>query len=310
MMADNSPIAPPARIAFLGLGMMGLPMATRLLQAGFAVRGFDPAEAARAGFAAAGGTVCASAAEAAAGSAALITMLPDGKAVAAALLGDAPPLVGHLAPGAVAIDMSSSAPVGTRALAAPLAALGVGLVDAPVSGGVRRARDGSLAIMAGGPEDLVARVRPVLQAMGGSIFATGPVGSGHAMKALNNYVSAAGLLAACEALRVGRAFGLDPSLMTDVLNASTGRNNSTEVKLKPFVISETYASGFSLALMAKDLRTADDLARHLRVAAPLSHSVAALWRQADAMLGAGADHTMIDRFLARLVDDGADADGS
>ncbi|HET9019474.1 MAG TPA: NAD(P)-binding domain-containing protein, partial [Acetobacteraceae bacterium] len=142
---SDSIITPPARIAFLGLGMMGLPMASRLVQAGFAVHGFDPAEAARVAFAAAGGIVCASAAEAAEGSAALITMLPDGKAVAAALLGDAVPLVTHLAPGAVVIDMSSSAPVGTRELAARLDAVGVGLVDAPVSGGVRRARDGSLA---------------------------------------------------------------------------------------------------------------------------------------------------------------------
>lgn len=303
---SDSAVIPPSRIAFLGLGMMGQPMASRLVRAGFAVRGFDPVEAARTTFAGDGGTACASAAEAAEGCAALITMLPDGKAVAAAVLGGETPLVSHLAPGAVVIDMSSSAPVGTRALAARLEASGIGLVDAPVSGGVRRARDGSLAIMAGGPAELVARVRPVLEAMGTSIFVTGPAGSGHAMKALNNYVSAAGLLAACEALHVGRAFGLDPALMTDVLNASTGRNNSTEVKLKPFVISGSYASGFSLALMAKDLRTADDLARHLHVAAPLSHSVAALWRQADEMLGAGADHTMIDRFLARLVDDGHD----
>ncbi len=294
-------ITPPARIAFLGLGMMGLPMATRLVLAGFEVCGFDLVENARAAFADAGGTACAGAAEAAEGSAAIITMLPDGKTVAAALLADATPIVTHLAPGALAIDMSSSAPVGTCDLAARLAVYDIGLVDAPVSGGVRRAKDGSLAIMAGGAPALVARVRPVLEAMGKSVFATGPVGSGHAMKALNNYVSAAGLLAACEALRVGRAFGLDPALMTDVLNASTGRNNSTEVKLKPFVISGSYASGFSLALMAKDLRTADELARHLRIAAPLSHEVTALWTRADAMLGAGADHTMIDRFLERIA---------
>ncbi|WP_342447327.1 NAD-binding protein [Methylobacterium platani] len=138
------------------------------------------------------------------------------------------------------------------------------------------------------------------------MFETGPIGSGHAMKALNNYVSAAGLTAACEALRIGAGFGLDPALMTDVLNASTGRNNSTEVKLKPFVIPQTYASGFSMALMAKDLRTADELARHEGVPAPLSRAVAALWQDALAALGEGADHTAIDAFLApRPGPDGA-----
>ena len=294
-------VRPPSRIAFLGLGMMGLPMAAQLAKAGYDVRGFDPIEASRAALTEAGGDACASAEDAIDGAAALITMLPNGKAVETALVGGPTPAIGRLAPDAVVVDMSSSSPTGTRALATRLAALGFGLVDAPVSGGVRRARDGSLAIMAGGPEALLARVRPLLQAMGKSIFATGPIGSGHAMKALNNYVSAAGLTAACEALRVGQAFGLDPEMMTDVLNASTGRNNSTEVKLKPFVLSRTYGSGFSMALMAKDLRTADDLARHLDVPAPLSHAVTALWSEADAALGTGADHTAIDQFRGTSV---------
>lgn len=300
---SGPPVVPPARIAFLGLGMMGSPMAVQLQRAGFAVRGFDPAANAAAALGEAGGTACATPAEAVEGAAAVITMLPTGQAVAAALLGGDAPLAARLPPGTLVVDMSSSSPTGTRDLAGRLGAHGLVLVDAPVSGGVRRARDGSLAIMAGGPEAHVARARPMLEAMGASIFATGPIGSGHAMKALNNYVSAAGLLAACEALRVGRAFGLDPALMTDVLNASTGRNNSTEVKLKPFVISESYASGFSLALMAKDLRTADELARHLAVPAPLSHAVTALWSEADAALGRGADHTAIDRFLGQLDED-------
>jgi 3-hydroxyisobutyrate dehydrogenase len=163
---------------------------------------------------------------------------------------------------------------------------------------VKRAIDGSLAIMVGGDPEIIARVRPLLETMGKSIFTTGAVGSGHAMKALNNYVSAAGLTAACEALQIGERFGLDPGLMTDILNASTGRNNSTEVKLKPFVIPKNYASGFSLGLMAKDLRTADDLARHLRIPAPLSAEVSALWDEALAALGPQADHTAIDRFVA------------
>lgn len=286
------------RIAFLGLGKMGLPMASRLVAAGWTVAGFDPAPAAAEAFAAAGGTVAASARAAAQGAGVVVTMLPDGGAVRAVLAGP-DGVAGCLAAGAIAIDMSSSAPVGTRDLAHELARTGIRLIDAPVSGGVKRAVDGTLAIMVGGDPDAAAAVRPLLERLGTSIFATGPIGSGHAMKALNNYVSAAGLTAACEALRIGAGFGLDPALMTDILNVSTGRNNSTEVKLKPYVIPQSYTSGFSMALMAKDLRTADDLARHEGVPAPLSRAVAGLWQDALADLGDGADHTAIDLFLAR-----------
>lgn len=285
------------RIAFLGLGKMGLPMASRLVTAGWMVTGFDPSPAASEAFATAGGTVAATAREAASGASVVVTMLPDGRAVRAVLTGP-DGVAAHLAPGAIAIDMSSSAPVGTRELAQDLAGAGLVLLDAPVSGGVKRAIDGTLAIMVGGDAGAAAAVRPLLDDLGASIFETGPIGSGHAMKALNNYVSAAGLTAACEALRIGAAFGLDPGLMTDILNVSTGRNNSTEVKLKPFVIPKTYASGFSMALMAKDLRTADDLARHEGIPAPLSRAVASLWQQALDDLGPEADHTAIDAFLA------------
>jgi 3-hydroxyisobutyrate dehydrogenase len=285
------------RIAFLGLGKMGLPMARRLHEAGAPVVGFDPVEPTRLAFAAAGGAVASTAREAVSGADVLITMLPNGKGVRAALL-RGEPLVVHCAANAIVIDMSSSAPVGTRELADELAGRGVHLLDAPVSGGVKRALDGSLAIMVGGPPEVIAKVRPLLETMGTSIFETGAVGSGHAMKALNNYVSAAGLTAACEALQIGEKFGLDPVMMTDILNASTGRNNSTEVKLKPFVIPKNYASGFSLALMAKDLRTADDLAMHLDVPAPFSQALIEIWEQAADALSAAADHMAIDAYLA------------
>ncbi|MGX7709135.1 NAD(P)-dependent oxidoreductase [Methylobacterium sp. Gmos1] len=286
-----------ARVAFLGLGKMGLPMACRLVAAGWTVVGFDPSSAAAAAFAAAGGRAASSAQAAAEGAGVVVTMLPDGGAVRAVLSGPEG-IATHLAPGTIVIDMSSSAPVGTRDLARELAGRGLVLVDAPVSGGVKRAIDGTLAIMVGGGH--ADRVRPLLEALGTSLFETGPVGSGHAMKALNNYVSAAGLVAACEALHIGASFGLDPALMTDILNVSTGRNNSTDVKLKPYVIPKSYTSGFSMALMAKDLRTADDLARHEGVPAPLSRTIAALWQDALEDLGADADHTAIDAFLAAL----------
>ena len=151
--------------------------------------------------------------------------------------------------------------------------------------------------MAGGEAAVIDAVEPVLSRMGRVVFRTGPLGSGHAMKALNNYVSGAGFVAAIEALRVGEAFGLDPAVMTDVLNASTGRNNSTETKVKQLVLSESYASGFSLGLMAKDIRTAERLAAAIGIEACLAERCAALWDEAAAALGRSADHTEIARHL-------------
>lgn len=280
--------------AFIGLGLMGLPMATRLVHAGFAVRGADLAAAARAAFSGIGGAAFASAREAASGASFLITMLPDGAVVREVVLS----VADALAPGALVIDMSSSAPLGTRQLAEELAPRGLHLIDAPVSGGVKRAIDGSLAIMAGGDAAHIGRTRPLFEAMGKSIIHVGPLGSGHAAKALNNYVSAMGLQAACEAAIIAEKFGIDPATLIDVFNVSTGRNNSTELKMKPHILSGAFASGFSMALMAKDLATAADLADQLGVTAAGARSAAALWAEALTSLGKTADHTEIYRHLA------------
>ena len=288
-------VQPPARVALVGLGNMGLPMAKCLRGAGYQVSGYDASAEARDRFGREASAEAAQDLAAAVHAAqAVITMLPDGKIVRAVLAELRP----HLPAGAIIIDMSSSDPVGTRTLGEELIAAGFGFIDAPVSGGVKRAVDGSLAIMAGGDPATIDAVGPLLGAMGKSLFRTGPLGSGHAMKALNNYVSGAGLVAAVEALRIGQAFGLDPSAMVDVLNASTGRNNSTEVKLKQFVISETFGSGFSIGLMAKDIRTADELAAKMGVPAPLADSTAALWDDAARALGKDADHTAVGRHIA------------
>lgn len=236
--------------------------------------------------------------EAAGAASILITMLPNGAIVRGALVGSGS-AVDALQSGALVIDVSSSAPTETRQLAVDLRARDIFLIDAPVSGGVRRAVDGSLAIMVGGDPEQIELARPILQIMGKTVIATGPIGSGHAVKALNNYVSAAGFTAACEAALVAEQFGVDPNVLIDVLNASTGRNISTELKMKPFILSGSFASGFSMALMAKDLRTAADLAEHLNIRAEGAHAAAALWAQALSAFGNGADHIEIYRFLAR-----------
>ncbi|WP_292325257.1 NAD(P)-dependent oxidoreductase [Mesorhizobium sp.] len=285
-------------VAFIGLGNMGLPMARRLLEAGFAVRGSDVSPAARAEFQAIGGQAFDSAPTAVGDSCEIVLMLPNSAIVRDVILG-ANGIARVLKPGTLLIDMSSSVPVETRKLAQELEAQQILLIDAPVSGGVKRAMNGTLAIMAGGDEAQIERARPLLAAMGSKIVPTGSVGSGHAVKALNNYVSAAGLAAACEATVVARAFGIDPDVFVDALNVSTGRNNATEYKMKPFVLSGTFASGFSMSLMAKDIKIADELADHCGLHAQGIHVAAELWAAASAELGTSADHTEIERVLAR-----------
>jgi 3-hydroxyisobutyrate dehydrogenase len=295
-MTAKPAVIPPTAVAVVGLGNMGVPMGARLVKAGFAVTGFDLSETARKNFAAAGGRTASDVASAVSSAEVVVTLLPNGKIVREAVDSLRP----HLKSAAILVDMSSSDPIGTRRLGEELIAAGYEFVDAPVSGGVKRAADGTLAIMVGGAGDTIDRIEALLAAMGTSIFRTGALGSGHAMKALNNYVSSAGLIAAVEALRVGRKFGLDPVLMTDILNVSSGKNNTTELKLKQFIISETFADGFPLRLMAKDVRTADDMAHALGIPSPLADLCAQLWEAAAQMLDEKANHTAVLRYMEGL----------
>jgi len=289
-----------AAVGFVGLGKMGAPMAARLCAAGHDLAVLDVSAEATAAFLAANrATAARTPRELAEGRDVVITMLPTSAIVAEVLHGSDGALAG-LSPGALVVEMSSGVPTATQALAEDVRRAGSVLVDAPVSGGVARAVTGELAIMVGGPADAVERARPILATMGTSILPTGAVGTAHAMKALNNLVSATGLLISVEALLIGKRFGLDPEVMVDVLNASTGMNNSTQKKLKPFVLSRRFDSGFGLELMVKDLSIALGIARDGAVAAPLSSLTRELWAAALAMQ-VGADHTDIARFSERLA---------
>jgi 3-hydroxyisobutyrate dehydrogenase len=265
---------------------MGRPMAANLAAAGYAVQSYDVN----------GRGNRRSAREAAWGADALITMLPDGDAVRDAVLEVLP----WLKPGALVIDMSSSDPAGTRALGAALLARGVGMVDAPVSGARAGAKAASLAIIAGGSKKDLKKAKPILKCLGKQIFHVGPLGAGHAVKALNNYLGAAGTLAGFEALLVARAMGLAPRPMLDAINASTGRNYTTERKIPRQVLSGAFASGFKLALMAKDVAIAERMARDLRVEVPYLRQTLKMWRSAAKTLPAGADHTEIYKYQAKL----------
>lgn len=289
------------RVGLIGIGSMGWPMAARLAQAGYAVTVYDavPGQADR--FAQeVGGQAAATCAALAAQSDIVFTMLPTSAIVEQVLSGEQGVLAG-LRPGSVVVDMSSGVPAHTQRLAQAVAAAGSQMVDAPVSGGVPRARSGDLAIMFGGPAATLERVRPALSAMGTSITAVGEVGSAHAMKALNNLVSAGGFLIGVEAMLIGQQFGLDPEVIVDVLNASTGMNNSTQKKFKQFVLSRQFNSGFGLDLMVKDLGIALGIATDTGTPTPFAALCRELWAAAGKTLGKGQDHTAVARLSEQLA---------
>src|ERR1700735_5492141 len=244
-----------------------------------------------------GGKAVASLAEATKEAEVIVTMLPTSVHVVSVV----DEILPSLSSGKILLDMSSGAPAATQKIAGDLGAIGVSVVDAPVSGGVSRAVTGELAIMTGGDAAALDRVDPLLRAMGTTIHRIGPVGAGQAMKALNNLVSAGGFLMAIEALVIGQQFGLDPSVMTDVLNASTGMNNSTQKKLKQFVLSRRFDSGFSLDLMVKDLSIALEVGRNGSAPTPFSALCREMWASAASMLGKGQDHTAIAKLSEALA---------
>lgn len=287
----STPLAPGAVLGFVGLGNMGTPMVRRLVEAGYTVRGFDTDPAARDRIA----TPVDELTEVAKGADAILLMLPNSDVVEHVLYKGG--LLEAARPGTVLVDMGSSRPHSTRTVAEWSASRGVPMVDAPVSGGVVGAEAGTLTVMAGGAAGDVDRVRPPLAQLGTKVSHVGGVGAGHALKALNNLMSATHLLVSSEALLAGQEFGLDPAVMLEVVNGSSGRSGSTETKWPKFVLPGTFDSGFGLRLMLKDMRIAVDLARETGWPSALGESAVELWTKAAEELPADADHTEIVRWL-------------
>lgn len=285
----------PERIGFIGLGNMGHPMTSRLVAAGHDVHAYDVAESARRRAVDAGAAEATTLAEAAGGADVVILMLPNSDIVEQVTSDEA--FLGALVKGATVIDMSSSEPLRTRAIADRLARAGVPMVDAPVSGGVKGAENGTLAIMVGGDPDHVADVTPILQVLGKPMH-VGAIGSGHAVKALNNLLSATHLWATSEAIETGKRFGLDPEVMLEVFNRSSGRSGSTENKWPNFILPGTYDSGFGLRLMLKDMRIAVNLGEETGAPSRLGSDAVELWAEASGALPPTADHTEVARYIA------------
>jgi 3-hydroxyisobutyrate dehydrogenase len=292
----------PLTIGFVGLGVMGVPMARHLGEAGHRVQGFDvtPQALERLRKVHPAARACNSAREAASGADVVFTMLPNGAVVRDCVVGEAGIAEG-LAPGALLIDTSSSEPWLTRQTAAAVRVRGASMIDAPVSGAKWGAEAGELVFMVGGDAVDVQRATPLLSAMGKQIFHLGPLGSGHTMKALNNLVTAMTLTATAEALTVGVRCGLDPAVMTDVLNASTGGSWITRTHIHQRVISRRFDDPFKLELMLKDIGIALAVAREAGIRMPLCEAGHPLWQAADGAQGPGASISELVRWIEQCA---------
>jgi len=288
-----------AKIAFVGLGIMGKPMAKNLLKAGHSVVVYDVAPAPVAEVVSAGGTSAKSSREAASQADVIITMLPDGPEVEAAVLGPGGILEGA-AKGSTVVDMSSISPVVSQKVGAACAAKGVEFLDAPVSGGEPKAIEGTLAIMVGGDAKTFGRMEPILKNLGASVTLTGPVGAGNVTKLANQIMVACNIAAMGEALTLATKAGLDPEVVFNAVKG--GLAGSTVLNAKaPMVISRNFQPGFRIALHQKDLRNALLAAESMKVSLPLTSTVQnmlmALMNDGKGSL----DHAAIVTFVEKMA---------
>jgi len=262
------------KVAFLGLGNMGLPMALNLIKAGHQVHGFDLVQAQLDAFKAAGGVSAHSALEAAEHAEVIISMLPASRHVEALYLGDSG-LLATANPKALLIDCSTISPKVSQLVAAAAKAKGFAMIDAPVSGGTAGAQAGTLTFMVGGDSADVERARPLLEQMGKNIFHAGTNGSGQTVKVCNNMLLGIQMLGTSEALRLGIANGMDPKVLSDIMSKSSGRNwvlelyNPCPGVMENVPSSKAYAGGFGVDLMLKDLGLATENASDLDASVPL-----------------------------------------
>ena len=287
------------RIGFVGIGNMGWPMAANLARAGFDLAVYDTRTERVREFAAAHAAEAADSLESlAARSQCVITMLPNHAVVRQAVLGEGGDCLGAgLRAGSVVADMSTSDPTATQALGAALAPRGIGVVDAPVMGGVPFARDASLDIMAGGEPAAIDALEGVFAALGRKVYRCGPLGSGHALKAINNTINACALINVIEGLAIGAKFGIDTATMIETMQAMcTGRNHPIDKKVIPQVLTRKYATGMPIGFIAKDLRIAVEAAQRIGAAAPLAAKVLELWQAAGAALGPDCDQAEVVRY--------------
>ena len=290
---------PSLDIGFIGLGVMGAPMASHLARAGhrLTLHDADPAVAsALAGTLGGAAQAADTPAALAEGCDIVITMLPNGQVVQQVVQGEQGLLRG-LKPGALLLDTSSAEPWLTQATAAKLAERGVAMVDAPVSGAQWGAQEAKLVFMVGGAAADVARVRPLLDVMGRAVHHVGALGAGHAMKCINNLITSITFSATMEGLVIGKRYGLDPAAMVEVLDQSTGGSWITQNHIRQRVLSRSFDDPFKLELMLKDMGIALELGREAQLPLPLSALGQQLWRAAALAAGPGASVSELARWV-------------
>ena len=284
-------------VAFIGLGQMGFPMAMSLLRANIEVHVYDLAAAENIKSAKNAGAIHEDSLEKLASSAMfIITMLPSGEVLRDILFGE-PNLKSFIRPGSILLDMSTSNPKHTQSTHAELASLNISMMDAPVMGGVAFAKDASLDFLVGGDKDLIEKCRPIFDAIGRSVTHCGPIGSGHALKALTNYVNAAAMMTAVEAISIGRAFGMDEDVMSKSLTETcTGRNHPIVKKVIPKILTRSYDSGMAIGLLEKDLKIAADIALQTHSEHPLLDESLEILSEMVQSIGASKDQTEIAKY--------------
>ena len=287
------------KIGFVGLGIMGRPMALNLLKAGHALQVFDVVPERMTALVQAGATAAASAREAAAGCEVVITMLPNSPEVRAAVCGADGVLEGA-APGTLLVDMSSIAPLASREIAAQAAARGVVMLDAPVSGGEPKAIEGKLAIMVGGPADAFARARPLLEKMGASVTRVGEIGSGNVAKLANQIMVALHIAAMSEAMVLAAKAGVNPEAVYRAIRGGLAGSAVLDAKM-PLALQGNFKPGFRIELHVKDLMNALDTAHGVGVPLPLTSSVLEFLQALKIAGKGGDDHGGLIQFYEGLA---------
>lgn len=292
-----------ARIAFLGLGNMGGPMAANLVKAGHEVVGFDPVQAARERLARAGGSIVTQPADALAGAEVVISMLPEGRQVRLAYT--EPGGVLEVAPKqALLIDCSTIDVATARAVAAAAAASGRAMLDAPVSGGVGGATAGTLTFMVGGTAEAFARGKPILEAMGKAVIHAGPAGTGQAAKICNNLMLGIQMISVCEAMALAERLGLSQQTLFEIASQSSGQCWSlTSYCPVPGPVPSSpanrgYAPGFTVAMMRKDLKLAQEAAQAVGARTPLGAQAYQLYNLFASAVTEGLDFSAIVKMIA------------
>jgi 3-hydroxyisobutyrate dehydrogenase len=291
-----------AKIGFIGLGNMGLPMAQNLIKAGNTVRGYDVAAAAVEKLVGGGGSAANSAADACQDAEVVVTMLPAGEHVRGVYLG-ANGVLAKVGEGTLLIDSSTIDVESARAVAAAASERGLAMIDAPVSGGVAGAQAGTLTFMVGGPDEAFARAKPLLEAMGKTIVHAGAAGNGQAAKICNNMVLGASMIVVSEAFLLAEKLGLDAQKLFDISSKSSGQCWSmTSYCPVPGLVPTSpanrgYQAGFTAAMMLKDLKLAQDAARATQATTPLGAGAAVVYQQFVESGDAGVDFSGIIRFL-------------